>query len=245
LDRRRKVATPKLIDLGSLGGTCGFGNTINKRGQVVGQSDLAGDVYFHPFLWERGRLTDLGTLGGNYGSATWLNDAGEIVGYGYYPGDQIFHAILWKNGGMTDLGTVPGDCCSSPSWINSKTQIVGTSGNSDFSVQRAFLWEDGGPIIDLNTVIPSGSPLFLERAFDINDRGEIVGYGLLPNGDSRPFLLIPCGEGDKGCGDSAAGTTTTAQNVPAPATHARTAAELRARRFPGRRPLGPASGPAR
>src|SRR5450755_1032141 len=48
----------KLIDLGTLGGTCGFGSTINNRGQVVGQSDLAGDVYFHPFLWDRGKLTD-------------------------------------------------------------------------------------------------------------------------------------------------------------------------------------------
>ena len=244
----------KLIDLGTVGGACGFGNALNNRGQVVGQSDLAGDVYFHPFLWDQGALTDLGTFGGNYGNANWLNDAGEIVGYGYYPGDQIFHAVLWKNGVMTDLGTVPGDCCSDASYMNSQAQVVGTSGNSDFSVQRAFLWEDGGPMIDLNTLIPSGSPLFLERAFDINDRGEIIGYGLLSNGDSRAFLLIPCGEGDEGCGDSAASATT--QSSPALVTRPRTIAtpanptlsgrgmlgRLRAQRFPGRRTLGLASG---
>jgi hypothetical protein len=45
---------------------------------------------------------------------------------------------------------------------------------------------------DLNTLIPSGSPLFLQEPVGINDRGEIVGFGLLADGEQRGFLLTPC-----------------------------------------------------
>ncbi len=194
----------KMLDLGTLGGTVGSPLALNNRGQVVGSSNLAGDIYFHPFLWDRGALTDLGTLGGSYGSANSLNDAGEIVGWATYAGDLIFQAVLWKHGGMTALGAVPGDCCSLATWINSKSQVVGTSGNSDFSVQHAFLWEKGGPAIDLNTLIAPGSGLTLTSAGDINDRGEIAGAGVLANGDTHAFLLIPCEEGEADGGDSIA-----------------------------------------
>jgi probable HAF family extracellular repeat protein len=245
----------RLIDLGTLGGTNGSPDALNNRGQVVGSSNLAGDVYAHPFLWEGGALTDLGTLGGSYGSASSLNDAGEIVGWAYYPGDLIFQAVLWKHGGMTALGAVPGDCCSLATWINSKAQVVGTSGNSDFSVQHAFLWEKGGPAIDLNTLIAPGSGLTLTSAGDINDRGEIAGAGVLSNGDTHAFLLIPCGHGEEDCRDSSAVT----QSGPALGAQPRTIAapanpglggrsmldRLRARGFLGRRGLGPASGPTR
>lgn len=42
-----------------------FGPTrgINNKGQVAGTSNLAGDIYFHAFLLDRGTLLDLGTLG--------------------------------------------------------------------------------------------------------------------------------------------------------------------------------------
>jgi probable HAF family extracellular repeat protein len=62
-----------MIDLGSFGGTNVFGLAVNNRGQVIGQSNLAGDVETHAFLWDEGILTDLRTLGGTVSTPTWFN----------------------------------------------------------------------------------------------------------------------------------------------------------------------------
>jgi len=195
-----------MIDLGSLGGTFGAegdGVALNNRGQVVGSSNLAGDVYFHPFLWTKpGPMQDLGSLGGNFGSANAVNDAGEVVGWASNAGDQALLAFFWKNGTMTNLGVLPGKLCSYAHEINSKDQVTGSSdddcndGNS-----HAFLWENGGPMVDLNDVV-SGADMTLGGATGINDRGEITGTGVLANSDIHVFLLIPCDEnhpGVEGC----------------------------------------------
>src|SRR5229473_3054973 len=102
----------KLIDLGTLGGAYGYPNMINSRGQIVGESDLAGDQTWHPFLWENGVLKDLGTLGGSYGEARWINDAGDAAGWSLFAGDQVGHATLWKEGKVIDLGATADFPCS-------------------------------------------------------------------------------------------------------------------------------------
>jgi probable HAF family extracellular repeat protein len=200
----------KLIDLGTLGGSCGVPNALNNRGQVVGLSDDAGDVDYHAFLWpgKNHKMQDLGTLGGCCAIANWINDEGAIVGGSWTQNDQNFHAFLWKQGRMTDLG--PPDACTEALGINSKNQVVGFScGNT-----AAILW-DQGQAIDLNTFNYSGSGLQqLDLAYNINDRGEIVGLGLPPGcGDpfacGHTFVLIPCDEhhGDRNCADDNSNNT--------------------------------------
>ena len=86
-----------MTDIGTLGGTCGFPLAFNNRGEVVGQSDLAGDLTFHPFLWTKTQgIQDLGTLGGDTGTTEWINDAGDIVGKADLPGPlpQNHHPVL-------------------------------------------------------------------------------------------------------------------------------------------------------
>jgi probable HAF family extracellular repeat protein len=204
-----------MVDLGSLGGTCGIPSLINNRDQVVGQSDLAGDVYFHPFLWDRGILTDLGTFGGNYGQAIWLNDAGEAVGWATTQGDQVSFAALWRKGMISNLGTVSGDGCSTAYGINSKGQVIGVSQPCDGSVLHASLWENGGPMLDLNTLIPPDSPLILRIAYSINERGEISGIARLKSDFSKrhAFLLIPDGD----CVSACEGRIVASHNNAAPA----------------------------
>ena len=124
----------KATDLGNLGGT-GHGNGIeavnlNNQGQVVGNSDVKGDAYFHAFLWSRETgIHDLGVLPGDaHSAANGINDAGEVVGVSL---DASFNprAFLLQNHTMTDLNTlIPADsplflitACS----INSSGEIIG------------------------------------------------------------------------------------------------------------------------
>lgn len=207
----------KMIDLGTLGGTFGGAVLINSRGQVMGQSNLAGDLVMHGFSWERGVLADLGSLFGGDVEVWWLNDIGEIVGSSKYPGGNPRHAFLWKKGVMSDLGTLYPKCdpmfANSVAFtINSKDQIAGTSGCDTTGAVAASLWENGGSIVDLNTLIPPNVGMQLVVASSINERGEIAGLGVLPNGDTHAFVLIPCGKGTEECGSGVAETTTTPSN---------------------------------
>ena len=197
----------RMLDLGTLGGTFGLVAGLNNRGQVIGQSNLAGDHTHYPFLWERGHMKDLGTLGGDFGYATWLNEDGEVVGVASLPipcpgceqGPQVYHGFFWKQGVMTDLGTL--DKCSITFGINSKSQIVGSSGLCGIA-KHAFLSESGGPIIDLSSRAVGGSDLQLTQAIYIDDRGEIAGNGVATNGDEHAYVLIPCDQdhpGVEGC----------------------------------------------
>jgi len=45
--------------------------------------------------------------------------------------------------------------------------------------------------IDLNTLIDPPSPIHIDAPWNINERGEIFGSGLLPVGSERAFLLVP------------------------------------------------------
>src|SRR5262249_50962089 len=112
----------RMVNLGSLGGTCMGASAINNRGEVVGYSFLEGDALFHPFLWEGGQLRDLGTRG-NVGAAITLNELGDAVGWETLPGnDGVVHATLWSRSQIKDLGALgPGEC--SLAWgINSQRQ---------------------------------------------------------------------------------------------------------------------------
>jgi probable HAF family extracellular repeat protein len=215
------------VDVGSLGGTnsncssCGPW-WMNNRGQMVGNSTLAGDAIHHGFLWDRGTLTDLGTLGGNNSEANWINDSGLGVGRSDMPGSLTHHGVLWtrKHGGMTmtDLGVIGGDACSTAYSINSYGVIVGDAGIC-FRGGRAWLSENGGPMVDLNDLALPGSGLHLQDARLINDRGEIVCTGVLPNGDQHAVLLIPVDEDDSASRGAAAIQSPAPHDAPGATQH--------------------------
>ncbi len=181
-----------MIDLGTLGGVWSSVMAFNDHGQVVGASNLAGDTTQHPYLWDRSRLLDLGTLGGSSGTAWWLNNAGTVVGGSWTAADAEFHAFSWRQGVMRDLGTVGDDTCSLAKFENEHDQVVGTSGECGGEFEKhAFISEDGQPMIDLNTLVAPGSGITITDGESINDRGEIAGSGVLPNGDHHAIVLIP------------------------------------------------------
>jgi probable HAF family extracellular repeat protein len=202
-----------MTDIGSLGGTSGGPNWLNSRGQVVGNSNLAGDVTHHGFLWDRGTLTDLGTLGGDNSEANWISDSGLVAGRADVPGSLTHHGFLWRRGVMTDLGVIDGDACSTGNAVNSRGQVVGDAGVCLVG-GRAWLWENGGPMVDLNDLALPGSGLHLQDATVINDRGEIVCTGVLPNGDVHAVLLVPVGDDASPNSEAAATQSATPRYVP-------------------------------
>jgi probable HAF family extracellular repeat protein len=226
-----------MTDLGTFGGTVsgpGYppnneGSVIvNDRGQVIGDASLPGDLIFHPFLWDHGRLRDLGTLGGDNAAAVWLTDTGEVLGYADLPGSQSHDAFLWRNGHMTDLGNLGGN--SAAFMMNSRGQIVGKSrlsrtpsicpgsGETRECMRHAFLWESG-ELIDLNDLVPP-TGMVLYEADNINERGEIVAWALAANCDDRDLCgqlvtLVPCDAKDTfGCENAQLGTAAQTQNNP-------------------------------
>jgi probable HAF family extracellular repeat protein len=204
----------KMIDLGTLGGTIGSGTCSNSREEIIGQSNLSGDVQTHAFLWHNGEIHDLGTLGGPLSESWWINDSGMIVGSADLPSAGIHDAVIWKDGKIRDLGTVAGDACSRGYGLNTHGQAVGGSTDCK-SFLHAFLWEGDGPMLDLNKLIAPGSGWQLTNAFNINDHGVILAkaapLGFTPNDDEdlgHLVLLFPCGDEDeRGCGTDFETTT--------------------------------------
>jgi probable HAF family extracellular repeat protein len=185
------------------GDSDGGAAAINDAGQAVGATGCVISNTNRAVLWPsgpNGGVVDLGNLGGTGGNVAFdINNRGQVVGQSDLVGDTTHHAFLWQNGSMADLGTLPGVPGSLANGINNKGQVVGFS--DDFNGNNvALLWQNG-VMTDMNNVVPP-SPLFLLEALDINDRGEIVGFGQLSDGKHRGFLLIPCDDahpGIEGC----------------------------------------------
>jgi len=185
-----------VTDLGTLGGT-GHGDGIeaiylNNKGQVVGNSDLAGDTNFHGFLWNEGTgMQDLGTLPGDANSAAiGINDAGDVVGVSL---DAKFNprAFFWRNGVMTDLNTlIPAGSslalitgCS----INSQGQIIGiavdSTGNMHGYLATPVNGEVAGESISADSQGTS-SPMVLSE--DVRKRLQRLRYGRFGGGFVAP-----------------------------------------------------------
>jgi probable HAF family extracellular repeat protein len=208
----------KMKDLGTLGGTLIFGDWMNNRGQVAGTSTLAGDQTWHPFLWDNGTLKDLGTLGGMNGEANWISDSGLVTGRAdLSPSSNVHHAFLWKNGVMSDLGVVSPWTCSTAYSVNSQGQVVGDTGICGVGGGPSFFSAGGQPMVDLNTLVLPGSNssnITVVDAFQINDRGEIAGGGVLPNGDFHAVVLVPASQAEIAAANSQPSTSQTHLNLP-------------------------------
>ena len=177
-------------------------------------------------------MTDLGILGGDNSEAIWPNEAGDVVGSADLSGGVLHHPVLWRDSKIHDLGTVGADPCSRGRGLNASGQVVG--GSSDCSnFLHAFVWDDDSGMVDLNTVIPSGSGYQLTNAFNINDRGEILAkaapLGFVPNDDAdlgHLVLLVPCEPETEDCAASLQKTDLAASHLWAPSPKAYNSSNL-------------------
>jgi probable HAF family extracellular repeat protein len=166
---------------------------INDSGEVVGgkrtgQVDGNGLPLNVPALWDHGTLTLLDSVGGVSSGGTAINDLGQVVGNTVRKGVAAF---LWENG-VTQILPVPSASSSYATDINNAGQAVGWMTLSGESTNHAFLYSDGA-VVDLNNLIAPGSGWVVDRAYGINDAGQIVGIGAF-SGVYRAVLLTPVPE---------------------------------------------------
>lgn len=188
-------------DLGTLGGPESHAYAINNNSQIAGYAtalvtyvDAYGNPYVveetHAFLHSSGVMNDLGKLtGATYSYAYGINNSGQVVGWSG-------NAFLFSGGVMTDLGTLPGQGSFSKAYgINDSGDVVGAAymlgldPDPFHSQARAFIFKDG-IMSNLNSLIDPVSGWTLQEARDVNETGQIVGWGLL-NGQTRAFLMTP------------------------------------------------------
>jgi probable HAF family extracellular repeat protein len=180
-----------MYDLGTLGGNESEAYGMDSSGQVVGQSNVAGNASHHAFLYSGipgagGQMHDLGTLGGSTSKAAAINERGQIVGYAFTADDLETHAFLYSgtpgvDGAMTDLGTLGGGDAEA-SGVNVRGDIVGYSLTPAADAFHAFLYANAR-MTDLGTL--GGLTSF---AYGINATGHIVGKSDTSTGNVHAFL---------------------------------------------------------
>jgi len=172
-----------MTDIGSFGGFS-VGLAINDENDIAG---FASDTYngvAHAFVDTDGVMTDLDPATESYGND--INNQSQIVGQFLTADQTAFHAFLYSQGNFADP-TPSGGQSAIANGINNEGQIVGSQSFAD--KLHAFLYYNGR-IVDLNTLIPRDFGWELIRACDVNNRGQIVGYGLVHN-RFRAYLLTP------------------------------------------------------
>ena len=170
---------------------------INDAGQIVGRHS-AGQNAFHAFSFLNGNTTDFSTLGGTNGEALAINKNGLVVGDSD-TADGSPHAFVFDHAQLKDLGTLPGfDTASYARGINNSGSIVGESDSAD--QKRAFLFTKGR-LVELDKLAGNLSESgfnSLDVAYDINDKGWIVGYGTTTDHLAAAFLAVPEGRDNQG-----------------------------------------------
>jgi probable HAF family extracellular repeat protein len=166
---------------------------INDLGEAVGQTSNCSQSITHAVSWTRtGTASQLPDYG-NGAVAFGNNDRGQIVGAVGAP-DGSTQAAIWQNGKLTSFRPLPGDVGAIASGINSRGQVVGSTWDSNFNWAHAVVWQDG-VMTDINTLIASGSNLFVTMANKINDRGQIAAMAIVRSGpdegDVHAVLLTP------------------------------------------------------
>jgi probable HAF family extracellular repeat protein len=191
---------------------------INNRGQAVGYSGTCTAANY-AVVWENGTATRLPDLGDPGGIAFGHN---QIVGQAVNS-DGTALATIWQNHKVAALGggaLVPGDVSSFATSINSQGQAVGSAFSSKGNWSHGLLWQNGR-MIDLNTVFPASSNLYVISASNINESGQIAGMAVEISGSHagtivHAFLATPVNQDQ---GKSVAEVVTTHPEITLPAAN--------------------------
>jgi probable HAF family extracellular repeat protein len=190
-----------MLNLGTLGGESSEAYAVNNKGDVVGDAGISTTRpgSRHGFIYTNGSMTDIQAssyffFGTGDSDARDINESGQVVGTTFQCAAGCTHgysvAFIYDHGIVTALPTLGGESSSAYA-INDHAQIVGHSYLQSGSF-HAFIYEDGR-MADLNSLIDPSLGWDLRFAQDINNNGQIVGYGLI-GGQGHAFLLSPIPE---------------------------------------------------
>jgi hypothetical protein len=169
-------------------GASSAGLGINESGVATGFADL-GDAT--AIRWQSdgdvSRVEILSTPADGEASAGYaIDDFGNVVGISEVNG--VNRAVAWFGSTPTALSLLA-NTTSSIAWdLNIDQWIVGESASA--TSRHATLWIAGSPHALSDLIVGTNPFQRLIAAFGINDRGEIVGVGLV-NGVEQPFILRP------------------------------------------------------
>lgn len=184
-------------DLGSLGGGNTNAAAINNLGQITGGTYTSAGQQ-QAFLYSGGVMTGIGRLdGARVTIPTAMNDAGTIVGYSFDANQDsgYQYASIYSNGQWSKL--LPASSDALAYGINNRGDVVGVDRG------RGFLYSNGSYVDLMNIPQVQAAGWHTMTATDINDRGQIVGYGSYRQNDdffTHAFLLSPSALGGGGAG---------------------------------------------
>jgi len=112
---------------------------------------------------------------GSFCFATSINSQGNVAGYCWSWEEYNYYPFLWtEKDGMRNLGTLVGGSWGVAYGINNRGGIVGY-GETASGKYHAFVWTENEGMRDLGDLGGGES-----QAWGINDRGQIIGWSLLP-----------------------------------------------------------------
>jgi probable HAF family extracellular repeat protein len=182
----------QMTDIGVLpGGFSAIPTSINNGGTIVGHSYVG--TRMRAFVRDGQGMRELPALGPGESRALGVNDHGVAVGYAaaLAAGGEL-HATIYEPGRAIDIGALfPSGGNSAARAINNLGEVVG-DGPDESVGGRPFIYRSG-VLEELNALIDPAAGWSLRTAFDINDSGQIVGWGLHGPG-KRAYLLTPIPE---------------------------------------------------